>query len=120
MMSETTSAFDSVLGVCRHQHRRIVLALLAAERRSLTLNDLTQTVLKYNHQASPTEVSGDVLAEIRLSLYHVHLPKLASHGLITYDPDRQLVEPTEQFEQVQPTLATILDADPTLDMPIEL
>ena len=86
----------------------------------LTLNDLTQTVLKYNHQASPTAVSEDVLTEVRLSLYHVHLPKLASEGLITFDPDRQLVEPAEQFEQVQPTLATILDTDPTLEAPIEL
>ena len=120
MMSETTSAFDSILDVCHHQHRRIVLALLAAEQRSLTLNDLTRTVLEYNHQASPTTVSADVLTEIRLSLHHVHLPKLASEGLITYDPDRQLVEPTEQFEQVQPTLATILDVDPTLETRIEL
>ena len=120
MMSETASAFDSVLDLCQHQHRRIVLALLAAEQRSLTLSDLTQTVLEYNHQASPTTVSADVLTEIRLSLHHVHLPKLASDGLVTYDPDRQLVEPTEQFEQVEPTLDTILDADPTLETPIEL
>ncbi|PSP78199.1 hypothetical protein BRC81_08140 [Halobacteriales archaeon QS_1_68_20] len=97
-----------------------MLALLAGEGRSLTLNDLTKSVLKYNHQASPTAVSGDVLTEIRLSLYHVHLPKLASDGLVTFDPDRQLVEPTEQFEQVQPTVSTILDADPTLETPLEL
>ena len=97
-----------------------MLALLAAEQRSLTLNDLTQTVLEYNHQASLTEVSEDVLTEIRLSLHHIHLPKLASDGLITYDPDRKLVDPTEQFEQVEPTLATILDADYTLETPVEL
>ena len=120
MMSETTSTFDSVLDLCRHQHRRIVLGLLTAERRSLTLNDLTKTVLAYNHQASPTEVSRDVLSKIRLSLHHFHLPKLASDGLVTYDPDQRLVEPTEQFEQVQPALATILDADPTLKTPVEL
>ena len=119
-MSETTSTFDSVLDLCRHQHRRIVLGLLTAERRSLTLNDLTKTVLAYNHQASPTEVSRDVLSEIRLSLYHAHLPKLASDGLVTFDRYRRIVEPTEQFEQVQPTLATILDADPTLETPVEL
>ena len=120
MMSVTRSTVDSILDLCQHQHRRIVLALLAAERQSLTLNDLTQTVLKYNRQASPTEVSEDVLTEIRLSLYHAHLPKLASDGLVTFDPDRQLVEPTEQFEQVQPTLAAILDTDPTLETPVEL
>ena len=119
MMGGTRSTVDSVLDVCRHQHRRIVLALLAAEQRSLTLSDLTQAVLKHNHQTSPTAVSEDVLTEIRLSLHHVHLPKLASAGLITYDPDQQLMEPTEQFEQVEPTLATILDADPTLEAPLE-
>ncbi|PSQ15699.1 hypothetical protein BRD00_13620 [Halobacteriales archaeon QS_8_69_26] len=119
-MSETRSTIDSIFDVCQHQHRRIVLALLAAEGRSMTLNDLTKSVLEYNHQASPATVSEDVLSEIRLSLHHVHLPKLASEGYITYDPDRQFVEPTEQFEQVQPTVSTILDVDPTLETPVEL
>ena len=120
IVSETTSAFDSILGLCRDQHRRIVLATLAAEQRSVTLNDLTQAVLKYNYQASPTAVSEDVLTEVRLSLHHIHLPKLASDGPITYDPDRQVVEPTEQSKQVQSTVSMILDADPTLETPIEL
>jgi len=119
-MSKTHSTVDSVLDVCRHQHRRIMLALLAADGRSLTLNDLSRTVLEYTHQASPTAVSEDLLSEIRLSLHHVHLPKLASDGLVTYDPDRKLVELTEGFEQVEPTLATVLDADPTFETPIEL
>lgn len=64
--------------------------------------------------------SEDVIAEIRLSLHHVHLPKLAAAGLIVTNSERQFVEPTEQFEQVQPTVSTILDADPTLEAPIEL
>uniref|UniRef100_UPI0026A1E9AB DUF7344 domain-containing protein n=1 Tax=Natronomonas salsuginis TaxID=2217661 RepID=UPI0026A1E9AB len=77
-----------------------MLGTLAGEQRSLTLDDLTEAVLKYNHQTPLTEASEDVLTEIRLSLYHVHLPKLASEGLINYDPEKQLVVPTEQFDQV--------------------
>ena len=119
-MGEDSIAFDSVLDLCQNQHRRIVLGTLAEEQRSVTLNDLTKAVLKYNHQMPLTEASADVLTKIRHSLYHVHLPKLASEGLIDYDPERQLVEPTEQFEQVKPTLSTILDADPTLEAPMEL
>jgi hypothetical protein len=119
-MSEDSIAFDSVLDLCQNQHRRIVLGMLAEEQRSLTLNDLTKAVLKYNHQTPLTEASKDVLAEIRLSLYHAHLPKLASEGLINYDPERQLVEPTEQLDQMQPTLSTILDADSSLETPITL
>ena len=80
-MSETRSTFDSVLDLCRHQHRRVVLALLAAEEQSLTLNDLTQAVLKHNHQKSRTEVSEDVLTEGRLSLHHVHLTHLREHSM---------------------------------------
>ncbi|WP_435159788.1 DUF7344 domain-containing protein [Haladaptatus sp. DFWS20] len=118
-MNGSSTAFDSVLDLCQHQHRRIVLGVLAEEQRSLTLDDLTQAILKYNHQTSIAEASEDVIAEIRLSLHHVHLPKLASEGLITNDPNRQLVEPTEQFEHVQPTVSTILDADPTLEGPIQ-
>ena len=120
MVGTTSSTFDSVLDACRHQHRRIVLAVLATEQRSVTLNDLTHTVRKTSHHTPITEVSEAALAEIRRSLHHVHLPKLASEGLATYDPDRQLVEPTEQLEQVQPTVSTILAADSTLEPPIEL
>ena len=94
-MSEDSIAFDSVLDLCQNQHRRIVLGMLAEEQRSLTLNDLTKAVLKYNHQTPITEASADVLTEIRLSLSHIHLPKLVAEGLINYDPERQLVEPTQ-------------------------
>jgi DNA-binding transcriptional ArsR family regulator len=119
-MSEDSIAFDSVLDLCQNQHRRIVLGTLAEEQRSLTVNDLTKAILKYNHQMPITEASEDVLTEIRLSLYHVHLPKLASKGLINYDTEKELVEPIEQFDQVQPTLSTILDADPSLKAPMKL
>ena len=73
----------------------------------------------YDHQTPITEASEDVLTEIRLSLYHCHLPKLASEGLINYDPKRQLVEPTAQLDQVQPTLSAAL-ADPSLETPMKL
>ncbi|KAA9396472.1 hypothetical protein Har1130_17510 [Haloarcula sp. CBA1130] len=119
-MSGSSLSFDSLLNLCQHQHRRIVLAALTEEQRSLTLDELTQAVLKHNHQTAITEVSEDVIAEIRNSLYHVHLPKLASGGLISNYPDRQFVEPGEQFDQVQQTVSAILDADPTLEGPIEL
>nr|WP_137289481.1 hypothetical protein [Natronorubrum halophilum] len=115
-MGLNSIGFDSVLDLCQHQHRRIVLGTLAAEQRSLTLNNLTRAVLKHNHQTPLTEVSEDVLTEIRLSLSHVHLPKLAAEGCINLDSERQLVTPTEQLDQVQPILAV----DPALEEPMEL
>ena len=114
-----TIAFDTVLDLCRDQHRRIVLAVLAEEHRSLTLNDLTKSILKYNYRAPMTEVSREVTTRIRCSLHHVYLPKLASAGVVEYDLERHLVEPTEQFDQLQLILSTILEEDPSLEATVE-
>lgn len=120
MMSEKPIAFDSVLNLCQNQHRRIVLGALTEEQQSLTLNELTEVILKHNHQVPPTEASEDVLMEVRLSLRHVHLPKLDSEGFIDHDPGHQLVEPAERLDQIQLILSTILDADPSLEAPIKV
>ncbi|WP_226004055.1 DUF7344 domain-containing protein [Natrinema salinisoli] len=113
-------AFDTVLELCGDEHRRIALATLANEQRSLTVNDLTKAIVKYNHHEPVTEMSEGNLSEIRLSLHHVHLPKIDAAGLVDHDQERGLVEPTERFEQVQPQISAIIDADPDLESPVEL
>lgn len=113
MMSEKSIAFDSVLNVCQNQHRRIVLKILLKEQRPLTLDELTKAILKYNYHTPPTEAAEDVVTEIRVSLYQIHLPRLASEGFINYDREQEFVEPAEQLEQGQSALSTILAADPS-------
>ena len=112
--------FDSLLELCRDHHRRIVLAVLATEDRSLTVNDLTQTILKYNHHVSPSEAPEGESMRIRRSLIHEHVPKLAALSLVDYDQDRQLVTPTAEFDRVQSNLSAIIDLDPKLDAPMTL
>lgn len=119
-MIGTDLEFDTVLELCCDQRRRIVLATLAEEQRSLTLNDLTKRVRASTYQTPVTEVSKEVLTEIRLSLHHQHIPKLASAGVVEYDQDRHLVKPAKHFDNLQPDLSTIIDADPNLAAPIEL
>lgn len=119
-MSESTIAFDTVLDLCRNQHRRVVLAVLIDQQRSLTLNDLRNTVIKHNHHTSINEAPTEDITRIQLELQHIHIPKLEATGVIEYDSNRQLVEPTEQFDKLQPYLSTIIDADPGLKAPVEL
>ena len=119
-MGENLIAFDTVLDLCREQHRRIVLATLTEEQGSLTVNDLQRTILNYNHHTPVTEASEEMLLEIQLALHHTHIPKLESAGVVEYDSERQLVKPTKQFDQLHPHLSAILNADPELDEPVEL
>ncbi len=119
-MAEPSIKFDALLDLCRDQHRRIVVATLAREKRSLTVNDLTEAIINQNHHVPVTEISEEDTREIRLSLHHTHIPKLADRSLIEYDQERQLVEPTSQFDQLEPQLSAIIDADPDLEAPMTL
>lgn len=119
-MSEETTAFDTVLELGGDRHCRIALAVLAHEQRPLTVRDLAKAVVKHNHHVPITEVSKEVLSGLQISLHHVHLPRIEAFGLVDYDPERGLVAPTEEFEQVQSQVSALVEADPDLDAPVEL
>lgn len=118
-MSDHATGFDTVLDLCQEQQRRIVLSALVEEQRSLTMRDLTQTIVRHTHHTSLSETSEDVLTQIQISLHHRHLPKLEAAGIIEYDSERHLVELTNEFGWLQPTFAPIVDADPILNSPIK-
>ncbi|WP_123536778.1 DUF7344 domain-containing protein [Halosimplex salinum] len=106
--------FDAVLELCADTERRIVLAVLADERRPLTLDDLTKTVVKHTHDTPLADVSGEAVTDVKIRLHHAHVPRLEAAGLVEYDPERGLVEPTAAFDRIEPHLSAILDADPVL------
>ncbi|PSQ07281.1 hypothetical protein BRC97_03910 [Halobacteriales archaeon QS_6_71_20] len=118
-MSDDPVTFDSVLDLCRHQHRRTVLVALAEERAPVTLDELTRRIVEYDDRSARRMSADGVSEDVRISLLHVHLPKLASEGFVTHDRDRQVVEPTERFERARPTVSRVLAADPALKTPIE-
>ena len=120
IMKEDSDGFDTVLDLCRDEQRRVLLAVLTEEQRSLTVTDLTKALLRNNHRTPVTEASREVLTQIQLSLHHEDLPKLEAAGVVEYDPERKHVEPTAYLEQLQPYLAAIVDADPDLEEPLEL
>ncbi|MDS0474671.1 hypothetical protein [Natrinema sp. 1APR25-10V2] len=119
-MSKRSTEFDTVLELCRHPHRRTVLAVLAQQKRAITIQDITKTIAKHTHEAPLTEASGETLTRIQHSLHHVHLPKIEAAGVIDYDGQRHQIEPTQQLSQLQPFLTAIIKSDPTLDPPVEL
>ena len=113
-MNRSSSEFDTVLDLCEDKHRRFVLTVLAEQQRSLTMDDLTKMAVKRNRHTRPTAVSGEIVTRVKTGLHHVHIPKLEEAGLIEYDSERQLVEPTAEFDRMEPYLSAILGADPEL------
>lgn len=117
-MGETE--FDTVLDLCQDKHRRIILAVLDAHKRTLTVQDLTKSIVKHNHNIPLTEVSAEAVTQINYRLHHLHLPKLEASGVIEYDSESQRVKPTKEFDQLQHPFSAIIDADPDLATSIKL
>ncbi|WP_226008051.1 DUF7344 domain-containing protein [Natrinema salinisoli] len=113
-MSEIPIPFDTVLDVCGHKHRRIVLATLANQQQSVSKTDLTSAIAKHNHHMPLAETADEIVTQIQTSLQHVHLPKLAEAGFIQYDLEGQVVEPTAQVGREESHLSAILAMDSEL------
>lgn len=102
---------DVVFDLLANQRRRRVLAVLSAEDRRLTVNDLTTAIALEESGPAITDVPGEAIEDIFLSLQHVHVPKLAALELIEYDGERRLVEPTDRLAALEPSLSAVLDGD---------
>lgn len=111
-----TPAFDTILEVCGHKHRRIVIATLANQQQSVSMHDLTRAIVKQTHHTPLTETADETITQIQTGLHHVHLPKLAEAEFIRYDSEEQVVEPTAHVQQDDSTLSTILAMDSALPL----
>jgi hypothetical protein len=97
------------LGALANLYRRVVLYYLREHERA-SLDNLASCVAGWAASGVGARQTTDP-ETVRMSLHHVHLPKLADAGLITYDADAQRAT----LEPLSPTadrvLSVALDAD---------
>lgn len=96
-----------VLTVLAHPRRLRVLAVLEAAPAPLSLGELGRRVAR-------AETDGESAddAEVRISLAHVHLPKLDDAGIVRYDRDDRTVAAgprAGQVRELQGCLTAALD-----------
>ena len=100
-------SFDTVFSLLSHRRRRVVLELLLTHDRGLTLRDLRNEIVEKEYGAEIIEANNDQVKQTLVSLYHIHIPVLAEAGLVIYDQDRMLVEPTEKIGLLEPLLSCL-------------
>lgn len=74
-----------------HPRRRRMLDILQIERQSMKLRELADKILGVT--GSPDQ---DKAEEVRITLYHQHLPHLVEAGLVEVDEQDNSVEITEK------------------------
>lgn len=80
--------------------RRREVLVEVGDRYEVSVEDLTNKVA--------TEESTS-RKQVKTSLMHVHLPKLADHGIVAYDREQGLVARGEQFEEVESLLEKAIE-----------
>lgn len=75
---------DELFAILSHSYRREVLsALHERESRPSTLEELSQHIATVHENAH--------IEQVKLSLHHVHLPKLREFGVIEYDEQSKTI-----------------------------
>jgi hypothetical protein len=75
-----------LLGV---ERRRSVFQVLTAEMATFGLHELAREVAAREDDAD----DESTVEQIAITLHHAHLPKMAELGVLSYDPERNQVEP---------------------------
>lgn len=99
MSTSTTENYEKLLAAAelseseRHSllsaaRRRIVCDVLANEGASITFEKLAEAVAAREREESKPATED----EVRIALHHIHLPKLASAGVIDYDAETKQIE----------------------------
>ncbi|ADB60863.1 hypothetical protein Htur_1979 [Haloterrigena turkmenica DSM 5511] len=87
----SADAVDTAMGILADRNRRAVLRYLDRSDGTATLTELAEAIATDTRNPDPTTISdlADVssrdVREVRISLHHLHVPKLDAAGAIDYD-----------------------------------
>lgn len=92
----------------------VFTALAAAQRRQLlaTLTEYSpsETVAFATLQSTLTDDLEHADArDVRIGLHHVHLPLLADHGFVRWDPETNEIGRGPRFDELEPMLEGVDD-----------
>lgn len=109
-----------VFGLLADKRQRFVLYLLADRGGTTTLDELARHLAALENDAPPELITNEIEHRVYTSLYHADVPKLADHGLVTYDRDAGAVTLTDTGEGLEPYLEfarerELLDVEGFLD-----
>ena len=90
---ESTESLDEAFELLAHTRRRLLLEVMRTYDQQLTLPDAAEEVAVRESGRSVTDLSAERVANVYISLYHDHLPRLVDAGLLEYDQERDLVSP---------------------------
>ncbi|WP_126662283.1 DUF7344 domain-containing protein [Haloterrigena salifodinae] len=92
---------DELFELLSNRRRRHILHTLMDEAETADIGDLSQEIAAAEDGLAYEEVSSTDRKRVYTALQQSHLPKLDKAGVVEFDRDRGLVEPTPALENVE-------------------
>ncbi|QRV13593.1 DUF308 domain-containing protein [Haloterrigena salifodinae] len=92
---------DELFELLSNRRRRHILHTLMDEAETADIGDLSQEIAAAEDGLTYEEVSSTDRKRVYTALQQSHLPKLDKAGVVEFDRDRGLVEPTPALENVE-------------------
>lgn len=116
-MAQTTDAVTHTFSTLADPIRRCVLYYLAEQENPVSFDQLVSQVAASCTGSRPDAVDDETIAEMRVSLYHRHLPKLADLGVISYDDNLGEITLTEDADSIVSILNSARESDCEIEPP---
>jgi len=95
---------DALFNTLQDSRRRFVLSCLDTHRNPMALADLADELASWESDMELSEIPAEDVTSVYISLYHVHIPKLADVGLVEYNQERDAVALVAESEALLSTV----------------
>lgn len=99
--SESKLSQEEVFSTLSNRRRRYVLHHLLRQDEPVGLRELSARLAAWENGVSLSEVTYKQRVRVYTALRQSHLPKLAETGIVRYDDDRGVVEPTPEMSELE-------------------
>ena len=92
---------DELFDVLANQRRRFAVHLLKREEADkLEIGDMAEQIAAWENGIETAEITGNERKRVYTALQQSHLPKMDDAGVVNFNKDRGVVEPTAAIQNV--------------------
>lgn len=91
---------DELYDVLANQRRRFAVHLLKREEQTMRIGEMAEQIAAWENDVDTAEITGSDRKRVYTALQQSHLPKMDRAGVVEFNKNRGVVEPTEALQNI--------------------
>lgn len=91
---------DELYDVLANQRRRFAVHLLKREEKTMEIGEMAEQIAAWENDVDTAEITGSDRKRVYTALQQSHLPKMDRAGVVEFNKNRGMVEPTEALQNI--------------------